>query len=262
MNPLQPVIRIQNLKKNYGTKEVLKGIDLDIYPGQIIGYIGPNGAGKSTTVKILLGIIEDYEGTVEIFGKDLKSQGTDYKQRIGYVPEVSDLYDVLSGEEYLMFLARIYGVAESTAKLRMQHMAKIVGIEAALPSRIATYSKGMRQKLMIISSLLHDPEIIFFDEPLSGLDANSAMVIKEVMAGLAKSGKTVFYSSHVMEVVEKISDRILILNDGHVVADGDFETLQANSAALNLEVLFNQLTGFNNHSQLAEEMILAMNQEA
>lgn len=262
MDPIQPVIRIENLKKSYGTKEVLKGIDLEIYPGQIIGYIGPNGAGKSTTVKILLGIIEDYEGKVEIFGKDLKGQGIEYKQRIGYVPEVSDLYEVLSGEEYLMFLARIYGVAESTAKLRMQHMAKIVGIESALPSRIATYSKGMRQKLMIISSLLHDPEIIFLDEPLSGLDANSAMVIKEVMAGLARSGKTVFYSSHVMEVVEKISDRILILNDGNVVADGDFETLQANSAALNLEVLFNQLTGFNNHSQLAEEMISAMNQEA
>ncbi len=262
MNQQTPAIRIKNLKKSYGLKEVLKGIDLDIYPGQIIGYIGPNGAGKSTTVKILLGIIEDYEGTVEIFGKDLRTQGIDYKQRIGYVPEVSDLYEVLSGEEYLMFLARIYGVPEETAKLRMKQMSQIVGIEEALPSRIATYSKGMRQKLMIISSLLHDPEIVFLDEPLSGLDANSAMVIKEVMAGLAKSGKTIFYSSHVMEVVEKISDRILILNDGCVVADGDFETLQANSAALNLEVLFNQLTGFNNHAQLAAEMISAMNQEA
>jgi ABC-2 type transport system ATP-binding protein len=261
METQQPVIRIQNLKKSYGTKEVLKGIDLDIYPGQIIGYIGPNGAGKSTTVKILLGILEDYTGTVEVFGQDLKKQTVAYKHRIGYVPEVSDLYEVLSGEEYLMFLARIYSVPEDTATVRMHHMAQILGIDEALSSRISTYSKGMRQKLMIISSLLHDPEIVFLDEPLSGLDANSAMVIKEVMFGLAKSGKTVFYSSHVMEVVEKISDRILILNDGYVVADGNFETLQANSAALNLEVLFNQLTGFNNHAQLAKEMLSAMNQE-
>jgi ABC-2 type transport system ATP-binding protein len=261
MNMHEPVIRIHQLKKAYGTKEVLKGIDLDIYPGQIIGYIGPNGAGKSTTVKILLGIIEDYSGTVEVFGKNLKEQGMDYKRRIGYVPEVSDLYDVLSGEEYMLFLARIYGVCEETALLRMTHMAKILEIDDVLKSRISTYSKGMRQKLMIIACLLHDPELIFLDEPLSGLDANSAMVIKEVMAGLAKSGKTVFYSSHVMEVVEKISDRILIINDGIVVADGDFETLKANSSVLNLEVLFNQLTGFDNHTELAQELILAMNEE-
>lgn len=258
----QPVIRIEGLKKSYGANQVLKGIDFEIYPGQIIGYIGPNGAGKSTTVKILLGILDDYEGQVEVFGTNLKQAGQDYKRRIGYVPEVSDLYDVLSGEEYLMFLARIYEVSESTAKLRMKHMAEILGIEEALGSRISSYSKGMRQKLMIISALLHDPELIFLDEPLSGLDANSAMVIKEVMFGLAKSGKTVFYSSHVMEVVEKISDRIMILNDGVVAADGDFETLKANSAVLNLESLFNQLTGFNNHGELAQEMLSAMNEEA
>lgn len=258
----QPVIRIQGLKKAYGPKEVLKGIDFEIYPGQIIGYIGPNGAGKSTTVKILLGIIEDYEGLVEVFGTNLKAAGQDYKRKIGYVPEVSDLYEVLSGEEYLMFLARIYEVPENTAKLRMQHMAEILDIKEALGSRISSYSKGMRQKLMIISALLHDPELIFLDEPLSGLDANSAMVIKEVMFGLAKSGKTVFYSSHVMEVVEKISDRIMILNDGVVAADGDFDSLKAKSAALNLESLFNQLTGFNNHDELAREMLSAMNEEA
>lgn len=256
-----PVIHIQDLRKSYGSKEILKGIDLTIYPGQIIGYIGPNGAGKSTTVKILLGILQDYSGKVEVFGKSLKDHDSLYKRRIGYVPEVSDLYEVLSGEEYLLFLARIYEVPEETARIRMNHMADVLDLKEALPSRIATYSKGMRQKLMIISALLHDPELIFLDEPLSGLDANSAMVIKEVMHGLAKSGKTVFYSSHVMEVVEKISDRILILNDGAIVADGDFESLKANSTALNLEVIFNQLTGFNNHDQLAAEMLSAMHQE-
>lgn len=262
IQPQQPVIRIEGLKKAYGTKEVLKGIDFEIYPGQIIGYIGPNGAGKSTTVKILLGILEDYEGTVEVFGTDLKKASQDYKRRIGYVPEISDLYEVLSGEEYLMFLARIYEVPENTARKRMKHMSEILGIEESLSSRISSYSKGMRQKLMIISALLHDPELIFLDEPLSGLDANSALIIKEVMFGLAKSGKTVFYSSHVMEVVEKISDRIMILNDGVVAADGDFESLQSSSAALNLESLFNQLTGFNNHDTLAKEMLSAMNEEA
>lgn len=258
---LSPVIRIKDLKKAYGGKEVLKGITLDIYPGQIIGYIGPNGAGKSTTVKILLGILEDYTGTVEIFGKNLREQDSDYKRRIGYVPEVSDLYEVLSGEEYLLFLARIYRLSEDTAKLRMNHMASVLGLSEALSSRIATYSKGMRQKLMIISSLLHDPELLFLDEPLSGLDANSALIIKDLMFELAKNGKTIFYSSHVMEVVEKVSDRILIINDGSVIADGDFNALKTQSTSLNLEGLFNQLTGFTNHEELAANLLSAMNQE-
>lgn len=258
--PQVPVVSMKGLKKAYGNKLVLKGIDLDIFPGQIIGYIGPNGAGKSTTVKILLGMIDDYEGSISIFGTDLKQASYTYKKRIGYVPEVSDLYDVLSGEEYLMFLARIYELSETVAHQRMYHMAEILEIKEALPSRISTYSKGMRQKLMIIAALLHDPELIFLDEPLSGLDANAALVIKELMHGLAQSGKTVFYSSHVMEVVEKISDRILILNDGLVVADGDFETLKQNSAALNLEGLFNQLTGFDNHAQLANNILVAMHE--
>lgn len=259
---MEPVIRITHLQKSYGSKEVLKDINFDIYPGQIIGYIGPNGAGKSTTVKILLGIITEYGGTVELMGKNLKDWDYSYKKHIGYVPEVSDLYEVLSGMEYLNFLSSLYELDPPTAAHRISQMAKVFEIEEALGSRISTYSKGMRQKLMIISSLIHDPDIIFLDEPLSGLDANTALVVKELMHGLAKNGKTVFYSSHVMEVVEKISDRIMILNDGLVVADGDFETLKANSAASNLEHLFNNLTGFDNHASLAKSLIETMSEEA
>lgn len=259
---MEPVIRITHLQKSYGTKEVLKDIDFEIYPGQIIGYIGPNGAGKSTTVKILLGIITEYNGTVELFGKDLKTWDHSYKKHIGYVPEVSDLYDVLSGMEYLKFLSTLYQLDEETALHRITQMAKVFELSEALSSRISSYSKGMRQKLMIIASLIHDPEVLFLDEPLSGLDANTALVVKELMHGLAKRGKTVFYSSHVMEVVEKISDRILILNDGAIVADGDFESLKAASTASNLENLFNTLTGFDNHSELANDLITMMSEEA
>lgn len=259
---MEPVIRISHLQKNYGSKVVLKDINFDIYPGQIIGYIGPNGAGKSTTVKILLGIISEYGGTVELFGKNLRDWDHSYKKKIGYVPEVSDLYDVLSGTEYLQFLSALYELDEATAQHRIKQMADIFELTNDLNSRISSYSKGMRQKLMIIASLIHDPEILFLDEPLSGLDANTALVVKELMHGLAKNGKTVFYSSHVMEVVEKISDRIMILNDGEVVADGDFETLKASSESSNLEHLFNSLTGFNNHQSLAQSLIATMSEEA
>lgn len=267
MSPIQnkdttsAILQIRGLKKAYGKKEVLKGIDLEVFPGQIIGYIGPNGAGKSTTVKILLGILEDYEGEISIFGKHLISGDLDYRRRIGYVPEVSDLYEVLSGWEYLLFLCSIYELNLDTAKIRIEKMAEVLSLNEVLGSRISTYSKGMRQKLMILASLIHDPDILFLDEPLSGLDANAAMVIKELLFALAKNGKTIFYSSHVMEVVEKISDRILIINDGLIVADGNFESLRAQSDVLNLESLFSKVTGFDHSQRLANQMIDAMKGE-
>ncbi len=250
----EAIVSIRELKKRFGDKEVLKGINLDIFKGQIIGYIGPNGAGKSTTVKLMLGILEGFEGEIRIFREDIKN-GVEYKRRIGYVPESAEVYDSLTAQEYLTFIGQIYGLTHDTADAKASKLMFLFGIEDVYHSRISTYSKGMKQKLLIISSLLHDPDILFFDEPMSGLDANSVMVFKEIMASLAAQGKTIFYSSHIMDVVEKISSRIVLISGGQIVADGTFEELKQKSREGSLEEIFNQLTGFNRHREIANEFI-------
>lgn len=251
----EAVISIKALKKSFGDKEVLRGIDLDIFKGQIIGYIGPNGAGKSTTVKLMLGILEGFEGEIRIFGEDIRNGSVEYKRRIGYVPESADVYDSLTAREYLTFIGQIYGLTHDAADAKASKLMSLFGIEDVYQSRISSYSKGMKQKLLIISSLLHDPDILFFDEPMSGLDANSVMVFKEIMSSLAARGKTIFYSSHIMDVVEKISSRIILISDGQIVADGTFDELKQKSSEGSLEEIFNQLTGFNRHREIADEFI-------
>lgn len=254
---MNAVIKMTDLKMKYSEKTdyVLKGIDLEIMPGQIIGYIGPNGAGKSTTVKIMLGMIQNYEGQVEIFGENIKSDSVSYKQRIGYVPEVAVIYDSLSGYEYLTFIGELYKLDLELVKYKAEKMFELFGIKEALYNRISSYSKGMKQKLLIISSLIHNPDILFFDEPISGLDANSVMVFKEMIKQLSEQGKTIFYSSHIMEVVEKISDRIIVLNNGVIAADGNFEMLKTLSKEGSLQDIFNQLTGFNEHEVIAKSLV-------
>lgn len=235
----------------YPNKQVLQGINLDVYRGQIIGYIGPNGAGKSTTIKIILGLVSGYDGEVEIFGENIASGNDDYKRKIGYVPENADVYDQLTAMEYLVFVGELYGMEREDAEKKAAQMLKAFDLEESAHVRLSSFSKGMRQKVLIISSLLHDPDLIFLDEPLSGLDANSVMIIKELLEKLAERGKTIFYSSHIMDVVEKISHRIVLLADGHIAADGTFEELRKESKEGSLEDIFNQLTGFIGHEETA-----------
>lgn len=251
----QEVLTIANLTKRYGNKEILKGIHLHVTRGEIIGYIGPNGAGKSTTIKIILGMEGDYGGEVRLFGENIKQESMEYKRRIGYVPEIADVYDNLTGYEYLTFIGQLYGLDLDTATNKSQTLMELFGVGEAYHARISSYSKGMRQKLLIISSLLHNPDILFLDEPINGLDANSVMIFKEILAQLAAQGKTIFYSSHLMDVVEKISSRIVLLYDGKVAADGTFEQLQADSEGGTLETIFNQLTDFHNYKEIGEQFV-------
>lgn len=248
-------ISIRDLRMSYGSEDVLKGINLDVPKGQVIGYIGPNGAGKSTTIKIMLGLLTGYRGDVKVLGQDISDGNIDYKRKIGYVPETAEIYDSLTPFEYLTFLGEVYGMSIKEVNQKAKKLMAIFGIEDEYHSRISSFSKGMKQKVLIIASLLHNPDIIFLDEPLSGLDANSVMVVKEVIAKLAASGKTIFYSSHIMEVVEKVSDRIILLSHGEIVADGTFEELKEKSKEGSLEEIFNLMTGFNNHEKLADEFI-------
>lgn len=251
---MDKAILIKDLKMNFDGKEVLKGINLEIDKGNIIGYIGPNGAGKSTTVKIILGLVEGYTGVVKIFGEDI-SQEEVYKKRIGYVPEVAETYESLTAREYLTFIGQLYGLEYDDADKKAYELMDILEIKDVYNSKIESFSKGMKQKVIIISSLMHNPDILFLDEPLSGLDANSVMIIKEILLSLKEEGKTIFYSSHIMEIVEKISDRIILLNDGAIVADGSFYDLKESVHQKSLEQIFNQLTGFSEYKNLAKKFI-------
>lgn len=255
---MEPVISIKHLFKSYGAKPVLKDINLEVYSGQVIGYIGPNGAGKSTTVKILCGLLTDYEGEVKVKGLDLKKDTLEVKKRIGLVPELAELYDVLTPLEYLQFMGALYGMSEDVCEDRIYKMMHAFGLANNLNQRMDSFSKGMRQKVLIASGLLHNPDIIILDEPLSGLDANSVIVIKELISKLAKDGKTIFYCSHMMDIVEKVSDRIVLIDEGRIIANGSFEELKQQQGNKSLEQIFANLTGKDSLSITADELAKAL----
>ncbi len=262
MNTNEPIITIKNLKKSYdGRVDVLCGIDVDIYPGQIIGYIGPNGAGKTTTVKILIGMLPDFQGQVTVFGNDVAENPVEVKKRIGYVPETAAMYDTLTPLEYLRFIGQIYGIPKETILSRTQKMLKLFGLQDHLNVRMNSFSKGMKQKVLVTAGMIHDPDILFLDEPLAGLDANAAMVIKEILAQLAAEGKTIFYCSHVMDVVERICHRIIIIDKGTIIANGSFDELQEMNKGKSLERIFSQLTGSTGHAEKASEFISTFHQK-
>ena len=255
---MEPIINIQHLFKSYGSKAVLKDINLEVYPGQVIGYIGPNGAGKSTTVKILCGLLTDYEGDVKVKGFDLKKDTLAVKRIIGYVPEMAELYDVLTPLEFLSFMGALYGLQEDVCEERIYKMMSAFGLSANIDQRMDSFSKGMKQKVLIASGLLHNPDIIILDEPLSGLDANSVIVIKELISKLARDGKTIFYCSHMMDVVEKVSDRIVLIDEGRIIANGSFEELKQQEGNKSLEQIFANLTGKDSLSVTADELLKAL----
>ena len=255
---MEPVISIRHLFKAYGNKQVLMKIYLDVYPGQVIGYIGPNGAGKSTTVKILCGLITDYEGDIRIKGHDLKKETLEVKKHIGYVPELAELYDVLTPLEYLHFTGSLYGMDEKVCDERIRKMMHAFGLSSNMEQRMDSFSKGMRQKVLIASGLLHNPDIIILDEPLSGLDANSVIIIKDLISRLAKEGKTIFYCSHMMDIVEKVSDRIILIDEGTVIADGSFDDLKQAQGNKSLEQIFASLTSKDAYSSSADELVRAL----
>ena len=252
----EPLIHISNLTKSYGAKQVLKGLSLDIYPGQVIGYIGPNGAGKSTTVKILTGLIPDFEGTVKVAGISMADDPLAIKRLIGYVPENAEIYDVLTPIEYLDFIGKLYGLEEDVLKTRAQKLLAAFGLGTNGNDRMDTFSKGMKQKVLLISGIIHNPKIIILDEPLSGLDANAVIMIKELIMRLSQEGKTIFYCSHMMDVVEKVSDRILLINKGEIIADGTFESLKQNHSDT-LELIFSKLTGRDESAHETDAIINA-----
>ncbi|SHH88972.1 ABC-2 type transport system ATP-binding protein [Chryseolinea serpens] len=247
------VIVARNLSKTY-TETVLKNIDLTIRQGEIIGYIGPNGAGKSTTIKILTGIIPDFDGDVTVLGLDIRKQPVEVKKQIGYIPENAALYDTLTPLEYLYFIGQLYKMDLTVVDKKAKDLLELFELSEHRDSRMTTFSKGMRQKVLLIAGMIHNPALLFLDEPLSGLDANAVILVKEILSQLKHAGKTIFYSSHLMDVVEKISDRIIIINKGEMIANGTFAELNAQATG-SLEKIFTDLTGNREHASAAGHFI-------
>lgn len=251
-----PIIQVHHLIKSFGQGnqllEVLKGINFEIFPGEIIGYLGSNGAGKSTTVKILCGILSGFQGEVSVLGYNVRKDPLAIKHRIGYIPENAVMYEHLTPSEYLEFVGTLYGLPLSKVRPKITEMLSHFEMLDYAHTRMVTFSKGMKQKIHILSGLLHDPDILFMDEPLNGLDANAVIMVKEMIIQLARQGKTIFYCSHLMDVVEKIATRIILINDGEVIANDTLTELKKNTQTHSLEELFAQLT---HHSAFTLENI-------
>ncbi|WP_333820414.1 ABC transporter ATP-binding protein [Ohtaekwangia sp.] len=253
METSSPVITTVNLSKTYQVP-VLKNINLSVHAGEIIGYIGPNGAGKSTTIKILTGIIPDFDGEASVLGLDIRKDVLEVKRKIGYIPENAALYDTLTPLEYLHFIGQLYKMERNAVDKKAKELLNVFDLSGYIDARMTTFSKGMRQKVLLIAGMIHNPSILFLDEPLSGLDANAVILVKEILTQLKHNGKTIFYSSHLMDVVEKISDRIMIINKGEMIANGTFEELNTQAKG-SLETIFTELTGNKEHTQAAGTFI-------
>jgi len=252
------MIVTENLSREYGHKIALFGLNLRVEPGEILGFLGPNGAGKSTTVKILTGMIRPTSGRASVAGFDVVEQPMEAKRRIGYVPETAALYDGLTAAEYLELIACLHHLDRDTARARSGELLDLFGLTADQYQRLSEFSKGMRQKVLIASALMHRPDVLFLDEPLDGLDANAAMVVKEVLKRLAAQGKTILFCSHILDVVERMCTRIVIINSGRQIADGTAAQIRESTGTATLEDAFSKLTGVRDAGRVASEFISAL----
>ncbi len=237
------MVELERVVFSYDAVEVLHEISFKLGKGEIVGLLGPNGAGKSTTIKIIAGILAASGGTTSVAGLPLPERAVDVKQRIGYVPEAAVLFESLTGQEFLELSGRLHEIPEDTLQSRIRVILETFELSSDRVSRLDTYSKGMRQKILIAAALLHNPDVLLLDEPLSGLDVNATIMIKDLIAALAEQGKTILYSSHVLDVVEKICDRALIIHNGALIAEGSLEDLKASTKQSTLEDVFRKLTG-------------------
>ena len=250
-----PAIRTRNLKKQFGLQFAVDGIDLEIPAGQLVGLLGPNGAGKSTTIKMLIGMLRPSTGTAEVGGHDVVRDPLEVKKIVGYVPETGAVFESLTGWEYLNLVASLYHIEEKEAAERIERFRTFFDLTGTdlRHKKLGAYSKGMRQKVVITSALLHNPQIVFFDEPLNGLDANAALMLKTLITSLARDGKTIVYCSHVLDVVERMVERVVIVHQGRIIEDGTVQQILERSAERSLESAFNKLTSTKNLLQKAED---------
>lgn len=234
------MLKIQNLTKIYGEKKAVDDLSLHIKPGEIYGFIGHNGAGKTTTLKSVVGILCFEEGEIYIDGQSIKSDPLACKKKIAYIPDNPDLYEFMTGIKYLNFVADIFGVDETVRQERIRKYADLFEITADLAQPIAAYSHGMKQKLAIISAWIHDPQLIIMDEPFVGLDPKASHLLKEMMREVCDNGGAIFFSTHVLEVAEKLCDKVAIIKGGRLIQSGTMEAVKGDDS---LEDVFLELEG-------------------
>jgi ABC-2 type transport system ATP-binding protein len=242
MTDMDPAISIEELVVAYGDKQVLSGLSFAVAPGEIVAYLGPNGSGKSTTMKVLTGQLAPVSGDAFVAGVSAREQPLEVRRRVGYVPETAALYDVLSAMEYLELVGRLRGLEEALIDQRALGLLSAMDLEAVAYRPLSTYSRGMRQRVVFSSAFLHDPEVVLLDEPLYGLDAQTVMLVKEVIRQLAARGKAVIYCSHLLEIAQQLATRVVILHEGRLVADGAPSLLRQEHADATLESIFRELT--------------------
>lgn len=249
------MLEARSLTKHYDYITAVREVSFSIRPGEILGYLGPNGAGKSTTVKMLTGLIEPSEGQIVYNNRSIYDDLAGFQSVIGYVPEEAHLYPHLSGREYLQLVGRLRGMPRRILEPKMDELLRLFSLWDDRFTNLSSYSKGMRQKILLSAALMHNPEILILDEPFSGLDVTSALMLRRLLNGLAQQGRIIFYSSHVLEVVEKVCSQVLILRQGEVIAYDSITKLRELMQQPSLEGVFAQLTQVDDGADLAEQIL-------
>ena len=246
---------VEHLGVKYSGLPVLRDVSFSIGRGETVAYLGANGAGKTTTVKVLTGLLEPGRGRILLDACDVSSDLVAYRRRLGYVPETAEVYPFLSGREYLLLVGRLRSLPEKPLRERVDELLEILGLAEHRHQMLGSYSKGMRQKVLISAAVLHDPEILILDEPLSGLDVTFVLVTKALLTGLAARGKIILYSTHMLDVAEKLCRRALILHQGRIVADDSVEKLRELSQRPSLEEIFSAWVLAGSPDEIARRML-------
>jgi ABC-2 type transport system ATP-binding protein len=252
------MLELQDVTRRYGALTAVRRISFSVDPGEVLGYLGPNGSGKSTTVKMIVGLMPPSRGTVLFDGQDIQDHLIEYKAQVGYVPEEAHVYTYLTGPEYLRLTGRLRGIDAGALERKIDRFLHLFGLDTDQHATLSSYSKGMRQKILLSAALLHNPRVIVLDEPVSGLDVSTALVLRAVVRALAGQGRIVFYSSHELETIEKISTRVIILSDGQIVADDSAARLRELMNLPSLEDVFSRLAVRQNLDDMAGALVEAI----
>ncbi len=252
------MLEARTLSKWYGAIRAVSDVSFTLAAGEVLGYLGPNGSGKTTTVGMLTGLVDPSGGAVLFRGADIADDPIDYRRHVGYVPEEPHLYGYLSGVEYLQLVADLRDLDARISRKRIAALLELFGLEPQAQAALSSYSKGMRQKILISAALLHNPSLLIFDEPVSGLDATSALVFRHLLEELARSGKAVLYCSHELDAVEKTCSRVLVLHHGRVVAHDTVERLRDSLSKGSLEAVFQQLVSEIDPARTARDLVSSM----
>jgi ABC-2 type transport system ATP-binding protein len=252
------MLEICDLTKYYRNTPVVNNVSFAVRPGEVTGYLGPNGSGKSTTVKIITALIEPSRGAVLLDGQDIRRDLMGFRRRLGYVPEEAILYNYLTGLEYLQLIGRLRGMALDVVDRRANDLLELFSLHPHRHAPITNYSKGMKQRVLISAALLHDPDVLILDEPLSGIDIGSAQLFKHLLMELARHGKMILYISHVLEVVERVCARVVILYRGKIIADDSVENLRKLANLPSLEEIFTQLVEHRDLQAVARDIVSAI----